>query len=177
MLPNLLPDSCTGCPLSTNRHCGYFTSITGSGRNGVLIVGEASGEHEAREGKPFVQWAPAGSILERAIRQGNFKREDFWITNLIRCRPPNNFLQGAPYEHAALAHCRPNLDRAISELQPKAILAVGGIALRELTGFVGRKRGIEDVRGYPLDGPSGITTIPTLHPAYIVRGNTRYIGL
>lgn len=177
MLPNLLPDSCGGCPLSTNRHCGYFTSITGSGSNGVLIVGEASGEHEAKEGKPFVNGAPAGSILERAIRQGNFKREDFWISNLIRCRPPNNFLQGAPYEHAALAHCRPNLDRAISELKPRAILAVGGIALRELTGFAGRKRGIEDVRGYPLDGPNGITTIPTLHPAYIVRGNTRYIGL
>lgn len=177
MLPNLLPDSCSGCPLSTNRHCGFFTEVSGTGRNGVLIVGEASGEHEAKEGRPFVEWAPAGSIINRAIQQGNFKREDFAITNLIRCRPPNNYLEGAPYERAALDHCRANLDRVIEELQPRAILAAGGLALRELTGFSGKKRDITYVRGYPLDGPGGITTIPTLHPAYIVRGNTRYLGL
>lgn len=177
MLSNLLPDSCSGCPLSTNRSCGYFTKVSGSSRNGVLIVGEASGEQEGKEGRPFVEWAPAGSMLERAIRQGNFKREDFWITNMIRCRPPNNLLEGASYEREALAHCRPNLDRVIEELKPRAILAVGGIAHRELTGYAGRKMGVTDVRGYPLPGPGGITTIPTLHPSYIIRGNTRYLGL
>ena len=125
LLPNSLPISCTSCPLSTNPKPGYFTKITGSGRSGVLIVGEASGEWEAREGRPFIEHAPAGSILEKAIRTAGYNRDDFWITNIIRCRPPNNYLAGAPYERESIDHCSQYLNRAIAELKPRAILALG----------------------------------------------------
>src|SRR5262245_40748111 len=140
MLLTGLPESCRNCPLSTNPQCGYFTKVSGNGHTGVLIVGEASGEHEAREGRGFIEWAPAGSIIEKAIKMGGHKRDDYWITNIIRCRPPNNLLSGAPYESEAIAHCRGNLDRVIQEHNPRAILALGSIPLRELTGRSGKKQ-------------------------------------
>lgn len=142
-----------------------------------MIVGEASGEHEAQEGRPFIEWAPSGSILEKAIKLTGSSRNDFWLTNIVRCRPPNNFLAGASYEHAAIEHCSQYLNRAIRELRPRAILALGSVPLRELTGFHSGKRSISYVRGYALSGPMGITTIPSYHPAFIARGNTRLIGL
>lgn len=177
VLPNGLPTSCSGCPLSENTKCGYFTKITGKGHSGVLIVGEASGEHEAQEGRPFIEWAPSGSILEKAIKLSGSTRDDFWLTNIVRCRPPNNFLAGASYESVAISHCSKYLDEAIRELRPRAILALGATSVRELTGFCGGKRSISYVRGFPLSGPSGLVVIPSYHPAYISRGNTRLIGL
>lgn len=177
MLLNGLPDSCSGCPLSTNSHCGHFTKVTGNGSSGVLIVGEASGESEAKEGTPFVSSAPAGSILEKAIKLTGGKRDDYFITNIIRCRPPNNILSGAPYEREAIAHCRPNLDRIIEDARPRAILALGSTAIREITGFHDGKRSVSYVRGYPLPGPMGIPTISSYHPSFVVRGNTRLLPL
>lgn len=175
MLLTGLPDSCSGCPISTNQKCGRFSHITGKGHSGVMIVGEASGEHEAREARPFVEHAPAGSILEKAIRLGGWKRDEFFITNVVRCRPPNNELSGADYESMAIAHCSSNLNSAIATHKPRAIVALGNIPLRELTGFYGPKRTVSYVRGYPLAGPGGIPVIPSYHPAYIARGNTRLI--
>ena len=125
MLLNGLPDSCSGCPLSTNPHCGYFTKVEGKGHSGVMIIGEASGELEGKKGLPFRPEAPAGSILEKAIKLGGGKRDDYWITNIIRCRPPNNILAGAPYESEAISHCSQYLHRVISELKPRAILSLG----------------------------------------------------
>lgn len=177
MLLNGLPDSCAGCKLSTNPHSGYFTKVTGDGHSGVLIIGEASGEAEARMATAFVDSAPAGSILEKAIRMSGGQRKDYWITNIIRCRPPNNILSGAPYERDAIHHCSGNLDRAIREYNPGAILALGSIPLRELTGRSGGKQSISYLRGYCLPGPNGIPTIPSFHPAFIVRGYTSRIGL
>lgn len=142
-----------------------------------MIIGEASGEHEAQEGRPFIEWAPSGSILEKAIKLSGSQRDDFWLTNIVRCRPPNNFLAGASYERQAIDHCSQYLSNCIGDLRPRAILALGSTPLRELTGFSGGKRSISYVRGYPLIGPGGVTVIPSYHPAFISRGNTRLIGL
>lgn len=178
LLPNGLPITCSGCALSTNPKPGYFTKVSGSGRSGVLIVAEASGEHEAREGRPLIEWAPSGSILEKAIRTAGHSRDDFWITNIVRCRPPNNYLAGAPYERDAIDHCkREYLDRTIGELKPRAILALGAIPLRELTGRMGERESISYLRGYVLPGPDGIPVIPTFHPSYITRKHTALIGV
>ena len=177
VLPNGLPNTCSGCPLSDNPRCGYFTKIWGKGHSGVMIVGEASGEHEAQAGRPFIEWAPSGSILEKAIKLTGSVRDDFYLTNIVRCRPPNNFLAGASYERAAIDHCFRYLNRAIEELRPRAILTLGSVPTRELTGFHSGKRSISYVRGYPLVGPVGTTVIPSYHPAFIARGNTRLIGL
>lgn len=177
LLPNGLPSTCKGCPLCANKQAGYFSKISGKGTTGVLIVGEASGEQEAQEARPFIEWAQSGSILEKCIRNSGLSREDFFLTNIVRCRPPNNYLQGASYEREAIQHCSQYLNNAIRDLQPRAILALGGIPTRELTGFSGGKRSIAHVRGYPLTGPGGITVIPSYHPSFIVRGNTHLIPI
>lgn len=143
----------------------------------MMIIGEASGEHEAREGRPFIEWAPSGSILEKAIKLSGSTRDDFWLTNIIRCRPPNNFLAGAEYERASIDHCNQYLRRAIDELRPRAILSLGSIPTRELTGMAGGKRSISYIRGYCLTGSNGLPVVPSYHPAFISRGNTRLIGL
>ena len=98
------------------------------------MVGEALGEHEYRAGLPFRPEARAGSILERAIKRSGYAREEFGITDVVRCQPPDSVLHRAPCEAGAVAHCRPNLDQVVHELRPKVILALGDVALRALTG-------------------------------------------
>lgn len=176
---SFLQTTCEGCPLY-ERGCRTgtkFSKIEGKGTSGVMIIGEASGEEEDKEALPFRPHAPSGGILEKAINLSGMKRQDFWLTNILRCRPPGNNLAKASYEREAIDHCNQYLSAAIEQLKPRAILALGAIPLRELTGFTGGKQSISYVRGYPLSGPDGIVTIGSYHPAFIVRGNTRLLGL
>lgn len=168
------PDSCRECQCFS--HGTDFTKISGTGSLGVMIVAEASGEHEQREGIPLVPFAPAGSLLERTFKRMGLSREQFSITNTLRCRPRNNWLAGAPWEFDALNRCRPNLDAAIAERRPRAILALGDTTMRELTGLAGEKRGIGHLTGYVLPGPNGIPVIPAYHPAFIRRGKASLQG-
>ena len=87
------PSSCEGCPIAS--HGTDFTQIEGTGSLGVLIVGEASGEMEARDGLPLRPYAPAGSLLERTFKRMGLSRAQFSLTNCLRCRPRNNWLAGA----------------------------------------------------------------------------------
>jgi uracil-DNA glycosylase family 4 len=179
------PSSCEGC--SCYSHGTDFSRVDGTGSLGLMIVAEASGEFEQREGVPLVKWAPAGSILQRAFTRMGLSREQFSLTNCLRCRPKNNFLVGSPWEFSALNHCRPNLDAAIAERRPRAILALGDTALRELTGEAGEARGVGHLCGYVLPGPGAnhwlghqghslIPVIPAYHPAFIRRGKAAYQG-
>jgi uracil-DNA glycosylase family 4 len=179
------PSSCEGC--SCHSHGTDFSRVDGTGSLGVMIVAEASGEFEQRESVPLVKWAPAGSILQRAFTRMGLSREQFSLTNCLRCRPKNNFLVGSPWEFSALNHCRPNLDAAIAERRPRAILALGDTALRELTGEAGEARGVGHLCGYVLPGPGAnhwlghqghslIPVIPAYHPAFIRRGKAAYQG-
>lgn len=194
------PESCQGCPIES--HGTDFSAIEGTGANGVLLVGEASGEHEQRDQLPFRPFAPAGSLLERTLRRMGCDRQQFSVTNTIRCRPRNNWLEGSPHEHAAIAHCRPNLDAAIAARRPRCIVALGGTALRELTGEAGPQRGIGHLAGYvlpfarqthketfphgdlPWDAsevraaqPGAIPVIGNFHPAFLRRGKASLQGV
>ena len=191
------PNSCAGCLCES--HGSDFSRIDGTGANGVLLVGEASGEHEQRDQLPFRPFAPAGSLLERTFRRMGMDRSEFSIANVLRCRPRNNWLEGAPWEHSAIAHCRPNINAAIAERRPRCIVALGGIALRELTGMAGEARGIGHLAGYVLPLQTGRTitwvddeipqgkvaypvdyTVPVIgdfHPAYLRRGRASHQGL
>jgi uracil-DNA glycosylase family 4 len=169
------PPSCASCPC--HSHGTDFSRISGTGSLGVMIVAEASGEVEAREQRPLVEYAPAGSLLERSFRRMGLDRNQFSLTNTLRCRPRNNWLAGAPWEFSALNHCRQNLDAAILERRPRAILALGDTALRELTGETGESRGISHLNGYVLLGPDRIPTVSTYHPAFIRRGKAAYQGI
>jgi uracil-DNA glycosylase family 4 len=150
------PASCLGCAL--HDHGNDFSAVEGTGANGCLLVGEASGEHEQRDQAPFRSYAPAGAVLERCLRRMGLDRQQFAITNCIRCRPRHNFLENAPWEFAALRHCRPNLDQAIADYRPRCIVSLGGVALRELTGEAGEARGVTHLAGYCL--PLAATRVP-----------------
>src|ERR1700678_265416 len=161
------PESCAGCQCAP--HGTDFSAIEGTGSSGVMLVGEASGEMEARDGLPFRPYAPAGSLLERILRRMGLDRQAFSVTNILRCRPRNNWLEGAPWEYSAINSCRPNLDAAIAARRPRAIVALGGTGLRELTGLAGESLGISHLAGYVLPGPQGIPVIGNFHPAFLRR--------
>lgn len=147
-MPLQKPPECSGCPLF-EKGAG-FSVPEGKGTLGVMIVGEALGEHEWREGLPFRPYAPAGSLLERTIKSVRFDRQQFTIWNTVACRPPKDWLDGAPWETEAIEHCRIHFDRVRATARPKVILALGNVALRALTGEAGEKRGVGYLRGYPL---------------------------
>lgn len=177
------PESCAGCSLE-KIGSGFTAVETGpryaTGR--LLLCGEASGEHEAREGLPFRPYAQAGSLLSDAMRQVGVGRGDVAITNCIRCRPPRDFLSGAPYESNALYNCSVrHLDAAIRELQPNCILALGETAFRMLAEVPKGKYGtLPYLRGYVVQGKgvaTGIPVIGTPHPAWIRRGNPQMVPL
>lgn len=169
------PSGCQGCPGC--NWGGDFTAPEGSGSLGVLVVGEASGGTEAAEGLPFRPRGEAGSVLERAFKKLGYSREQFRITNIVRCRPLGNKLEGAPYEASAIAHCKQYLDAEIAASRPKAILALGGIAARQLTGFAGRNQGVQSIRGFALDSFYGLPTVASLHPAFLRRGYMKWLSL
>ncbi len=164
------PRECEGCPLFI--HGRGFSQPEGKATLGVALIGEALGENEMRAGLPFRPEAPAGSVLERAIKRSGYDRQQFVIGNVVWCQPPKNWLDGAPYEQEAIEHCRPNLDQLVLRYRPKVLMALGGVPLRTLTGMAGKARGISMLRGYVLDGTRypGIPVIGSHHPSFLRRG-------
>jgi len=163
------PKACEGCPL---EKLGAGFALTGGkgDTTSVLVVAEALGEEEARAGEPLV--GPAGRTWDRLVsgtldplRNHNLCRDDFLLANVISCQPPGNVITGAPYESAAIDHCRGFLEKTIREFRPKCILTLGNTPLRWFTG----QWGIEGLRGYVFETPWG-PVVPTYHPSYIQRG-------
>lgn len=155
------PPSCSGCPLASYPG---FALPEGSGKNGVMLVGESLGAEEVAESRPFV--GAAGKALNRILERAKLSREDFSIANVVSCRPPDNQLEKTPWEFEAIDHCRPNLQAAIAKYQPRVIVPLGNVALRWLTDAYG----VEKWRGSVLRTAFG-TVVPTYHPSYIQRGN------
>jgi uracil-DNA glycosylase len=164
------PQECSGCSLYSLGH--GFSKPEGTGVNGVLIMGEALGEQEAREGLPFRPQAPAGHVLEMAIKGIGMDRQQFVLWNCIGCQPPRNELLGASYEYSALEHCKCHTRRVITQYSPRVIVACGAVPTRVLTGLTGKKLRMEDLQGFPIEAPDypGVWVIPTYHPSYIQRG-------
>ena len=163
------PDSCRDCPLYGSGM--GFSQLEGSGANGVLVVAEALGEHEERDGLPLRPFADAGSVFQEAVRLVGADRQGFTITNVCRCRPPHNELDGAPYEQAAIGCCQQYLDEAVRLAKPRCILALGGIPMRVLTGLTGPKLSVTQIRGYILESPRyHVPVVATYHPSFIKRG-------
>lgn len=154
-------EHCRSCCLAGNMR--GFILPSGTGRIPLLLVGEGGGATEEKQGKPFV--GESGQVLERALRAAGLNRNDYTITNLLSCRPPKNELRGATYEHEALAHCRPLLNATVAERQPRLILALGDLPLRELAATKGS---ISELRGFLLDSIYGCKLIATYHPSYLL---------
>lgn len=162
-------------------HGRDFSNIEGHGTSGVMVIAEASGEHEAYDRLPLRPFAPAGGVFERCLQRMSIPRQSLSITNVLRCRPLNNWLENSPWEFSAINHCRPNLTAAIAERRPKAIIALGNIATRELTHMSGDALGINHLAGYVLphnrpDAPP-IPVIPNFHPSYLRQGKASHQGV
>jgi DNA polymerase len=148
---------CTRCELSQSRTNTVFG--VGSPDADWMIIGEAPGAEEDRQGEPFV--GRAGKLLDQMLLAIGQSRESVFIANILKCRPPHN-RDPRPEEAAA---CRDYLQQQIDRVQPRIILAVGRIAAQNLLGTddpVGRMRG----RPHDLDG---IPLVVTYHPAYLLR--------
>lgn len=151
--------ACTKCVLHRTRTRVVF----GVGDRGArwLVIGEAPGAEEDRQGEPFV--GRAGQLLNEMLRAAGLDREQVYIANILKCRPPDNRDPKSEESES----CEGYLQRQIALVQPGLLLAVGRIAaqnlLREdtpLSGLRGR------VHRY---GPAGIPLVVTYHPAYLLR--------
>lgn len=152
-------ENCTLCALHKSRTRTVFG--TGNRNADWLIIGEAPGRDEDREGEPFV--GRAGKLLTEMLFAAGYQRKDVYIANILKCRPPNN-RDPSPEE---VACCHAYLERQIELVQPVLILAVGRIAAHNLLHSdlqVGRLRG--RVHSY---GERQIPLVVTYHPAYLLR--------
>jgi len=148
---------CRLCSLCETRTQTVFG--TGDRRARLMVIGEAPGAEEDRQGEPFV--GRAGLLLNSMLRACGFERGDVYIANVLKCRPPQN---RDPSDEEA-ERCLPYLRRQIELIGPAVILCVGRIAAHRLLGTeqaLGRLRG----RIHLLDG---IPVVVTYHPAYLLR--------
>ena len=148
---------CTACALCEKRNKVVFGS--GSPAADLMFIGEGPGAQEDRQGLPFV--GPAGELLTKIIEAIELTREEVYIANIVKCRPPGN-RDPQPDEVAA---CRGYLEEQIDLIRPRAIVALGRVAAQTLLGndqALGRMRGTwYDVRG--------VATRVTYHPAALLR--------
>jgi uracil-DNA glycosylase len=154
--------ACTRCELHQCRTRTVFG--VGDRSAGWLVVGEAPGAEEDRQGEPFV--GRAGGLLNSMLRGIGLAREQVFIANVLKCRPPDN-RDPKPGE---VAQCLPYLERQIALLRPKIMLAVGRIAAQNLLATdtpIGKLRG-----GVHAFGVERIPLVVTYHPAYLLRSPT-----
>ncbi len=149
--------NCTRCPLHEGRT--KIVHSTGNLNAELMFVGEAPGADEDARGEPFV--GRAGQLLNKIIEAIGLGREDVFIGNINRCRPPGNRTPTLPEAHT----CRPFLIREIAVVRPKVIVVLGNTACQNL---LDTKVGITKLRGNFQDY-YGVKVMPTFHPAYLLR--------
>ena len=151
--------ACTACELHRNRTQTVFG--TGDRQARWLVIGEAPGADEDAQGEPFV--GRAGGLLNAMIRAVGAKREQVYIANIVKCRPPGN---RNPLVGEA-ACCAPFLNRQIELIKPKLILAMGRVAANNL---LANEQTIAAMRGEVYEfGHAKTPLIVTYHPAYLLR--------
>jgi uracil-DNA glycosylase len=148
---------CVKCALGATRT--KFVFGVGNPRAVAMLIGEAPGADEDAQGEPFV--GRAGKLLNDILKAVNLKREDVYIANILKCRPPNN-RDPLPAEEET---CKPYLQKQIGLIRPKIILCLGRIAAN---GLLNKKLSLTALREniYELDG---IRVMATYHPAALLR--------
>jgi DNA polymerase len=157
----VLAERVVGCTRCAELVANRRQTVFGVGPIDVELcfIGEAPGQEEDRRGEPFV--GDAGKLLDRIIAACGFKREEVYICNVLKCRPPKN---RTPLPNEA-ANCREYLDRQLDLVRPKFICCLGASAVQNLLGTtvaISRLRGsFQEYRGIPV--------MCTFHPAYLLR--------
>ncbi len=148
---------CQRCKLARGRHHIVFGD--GNPKAKLVFIGEGPGFEEDRKGQPFV--GAAGQLLNRIIEAIKLSRDQVYICNIIKCRPPGN----RNPEPDEIKTCFPFLERQIAAIQPDFIIALGTFAAQTLLGTV---TPISRLRG-SFHEYKGIKVVPTYHPAYLLR--------
>ena len=156
--------NCTKCDLCKGR----TKAVPGEGNphTKILFIGEGPGFHEDKQGRPFV--GPSGQLLEDLIKNIGLKRSDVFITNVVKCRPPEN-RDPFPGEISA---CNDYLDRQIAALQPLVIVTLGRVSMSKF--FGGEKISAIHGRARKMNG---YICIPMFHPAAALRTESYKIAL
>ncbi len=155
--------TCTHCQeLSEYRLINNGKTVPGEGNPNarLMFIGEAPGEDEAKQGRPFV--GRAGQLLDNIIKACGWDRSHVFIANILKCRPPRN----RDPEPEEVAHCRKYLDLQIRCVDPEIIVCLGRIASTYILGLV-PETPMRNMRGvHQVDGR---TVVCTYHPSYLLR--------
>lgn len=150
---------CTLCPLCQTRKQTVFG--VGNRQAKLLVIGEAPGATEDERGEPFV--GAAGQLLDKMLAAIGLSREQVYIANMVKCRPPNN-RDPLPTE---ITHCGSYLEQQVALIQPKLILALGHIAAQSL---LHTSAPLNQLREQTFAfGAQRIPLIASYHPAYLLR--------
>lgn len=153
--------NCGGCALCQGR--GHAVFGEGNRNADILFIGEGPGYEEDRQGRPFV--GPAGQLLDRMLAAISLAREDVYIANIVKCRPPQNRV---PMEEEANA-CLPYLRGQTALIKPKIIVCLGATAAKHIYSpdvRITRERGIWKEK-------KGVFILPTYHPAALLRDESK----
>ena len=150
--------SCTACPLSATRTNVVFGE--GATQARLMMIGEGPGEVEDTTGRPFV--GPAGQKLDEVVNSVGLRREDVYITNIVKCRPPGNRVPA----RIEMETCAPYLEAQIALIQPALIVALGNTPTQWL---LPDAPGITQSHGTFFSWRGGILVFPMFHPSYLLR--------
>jgi uracil-DNA glycosylase family 4 len=162
-------EGCTSCPLHESRTQVVFGS--GDPSADLFFVGEAPGAEEDRSGAPFV--GRSGRLLDRLLESIGISRQEVFISNVVKCRPPEN----RDPSSLEIETCSPYLERQVELVEPRVICSLGNFAMRLLSGD---RRGITQVHGVPREigiGSLETTLFPLFHPAAALRSPAYASGL
>ncbi|MDP6402174.1 MAG: uracil-DNA glycosylase [SAR202 cluster bacterium] len=155
--------ACTLCPLSEGR----IQAVPGEGSRtaDIMFIGEGPGFYEDRDGRPFI--GPAGKLLDEMLATIGLNRGDVYITNMVKCRPPQN-RDPLPAETGA---CQPYLDRQLEIISPKVVATLGRFSFgkffpsESISKARGKPRRWRDLTVYPMYHPAAALHNPRLRPA------------
>ena len=158
-------ETCTLCTLSQSRTKIVF----GEGDPDALLmfIGEAPGEEEDRTGRPFV--GKAGQLLTKILQSVDLKREEVYIANMVKCRPPGN---RTPTQ-SEMDSCFPYLEAQIAIINPSIIITLGSTSTLYL---LSKKEPISKLRGQWFDWRGGKKIFPMFHPSFLLRYDSRQPG-
>lgn len=156
-------ENCQKCKLCKTRQNIVFG--TGNKNADIMFIGEGPGADEDRLGEPFV--GRAGKLMDLAFEIVEIKREDVYIANIVKCRPPQN----RNPEKEEIISCMKYLQAQIRLVQPQVIVLLGNVALKSI---LGEEYGITKTRGMWIE-KGKIKYMPTFHPAALLRDETKKI--
>lgn len=157
-------NNCQNCPLGKTRNNVVFG--VGSIDADIMLIGEGPGADEDAQGIPFV--GKAGKLMNQALRGLGINRDDLYICNIVKCRPPQN---RNPLKNEADA-CIGYLHEQIKIIKPKLIVLMGNVALKNI---LGEQYSITSSRGNFIER-NGMVYLPTFHPAALLRDESKKIN-